>query len=128
MATTPGVWAAITGGALDNKLNHHWFLFFGLVWSSLLLAVLHGPGWLSGLFSWAPMRLVGAVSFSAYLWHMPVLASPLARWFGTSVFSAWAVLAALMLVAMASFLVFERPWRELRLPAAAPAAARRQVG
>ena len=114
--TIPVVWAAVTGAAMDPALNHTWFLFFGLAWSGLLLAVLHGPGWLRVPFATRPMRLVGVVSFSLYLWHMPVLdglravgaeAWPLAP--------LWPLLASVA-AAMLSYLAFERPWRDVRLP------------
>ena len=62
------------------------------------------------------------VSFSAYLWHMPVLdavrAAGLERWPGLA---PAAVLAGTVAVSVVSFLVFERPWREVRLPARPPA-------
>ena len=118
----PQVWAWLAGTAIDTRLNHRWFLFFGLAWSGLLLAVLHGPRWLRAPFAWAPMRLVGIVSFSLYLWHMPVLVGlraaglsgwPLAGW--------WALLVSIA-VAMLSYLAFERPWRDLRLRATRPGA------
>ena len=68
------------------------------------------------------MRLLGVVSFSAYLWHMPVLdavrAAGLERWPGLA---PAAVLAGTVAVSVVSFLVFERPWREVRLPARPPA-------
>ena len=71
--TLPETWSLLSGGAVDHKLTHTWFVFFGATWATLLLAVLHGPRWLRAPFAWAPMRLLGVVSFSAYLWHMPVL-------------------------------------------------------
>lgn len=113
--TVPQVWAWLTGEDANAALNHRWFLFFGVVWSLLLLAVLHGPRWLRAPFAWAPARLLGIVSFSAYLWHMPVLDGLLrigaAQWPG----SALVVLAAALVVAMVSYLLFERPWRDVRL-------------
>jgi peptidoglycan/LPS O-acetylase OafA/YrhL len=116
-ATIPEVWARATGTAVNQRLNHHWIPFFGVAWGVLLLAVLHGPRWLRAPFAWAPMRLVGVVSFSAYLWHMPVLFALRAAGIGAWPAAGWWVLAAAMLAAMASFVLVERPWREVRLPA-----------
>ncbi len=114
--TMPAVWAGITGAAFDQGLNHVWFVWFGLLWSTLLLAVLHGSGWLARPFAAAPLRLVGVVSFSLYLWHMPVLdavhASLAGRW---PALAPVMVMVVSLLVAMISFLLFERPWREIRL-------------
>lgn len=111
----PQAWSALTGTDVDRRLSHHWFLYFGVIWSTLLLAVRWGPAWLKAPFASAPMRLVGIVSFSAYLWHMPVLYALRAlgalKWAGV----AWLALALMLVLAMASYLLFERPWRDVRL-------------
>lgn len=120
--TVPGVWAALTGAAFNPELNHRWFVAFGTGWALLLLAVLRGGGGLTRFCASAPMRLLGVISFSLYLWHMPVLqgaqALGLQRWGGVG---TGLLLLAMLLVAMGSFLLFERPWRELRLRRALPA-------
>jgi len=123
-ASIPEVWARATATPVDPRLSHHWILFFGVAWSALLLAVLHGPRWLRAPFASPPLRVVGVVSFSAYLWHLPVLfafrAAGIAGWPAVG----WWVLAAALLLAALSFLVVERPWREVRLPADARIAPR----
>ena len=114
----------LTGTPLDTKVTHNWFLFFGIAWSVLLLAVLHGPAWLRRVFESPPMRVVGVVSFSAYLWHRPVMdlleASGVQHWPAAI---AW-VLLAILGVSMASFLLVERPWRDVRLVKSAVAPRR----
>ena len=117
LLTMPATWAMLSGSPVDNRLNHHWFLFFGAAWSTLLLAVLHGPRWLRAPFTWAPMRLLGVVSFSAYLWHLPVLYALRACGARDWPLAGWWVFAAALLVSMVSFLLVERPWRDVRLPA-----------
>lgn len=113
--TVPSIWALIHGGPLQASLNHHWFLFFGLTWSALLLAVLTGPELLRRLFAQPVLRLFGVVSFSAYLWHMPLLDWLLRRGWMHSVWSPGAFVAATLLVAIGSYLVFERPWRNVTI-------------
>lgn len=113
---TPSLWAVMRGTSFDPELNHRWFTAWGLGWALLLLAVLWGGGILGRFFASAPMRLVGVVSFSAYLWHMPVLRA--ADALGLRALGGWGLpvlLAAMLAVAMGSFLLLERPWRELRL-------------
>lgn len=117
VATVPEVWASWTGTPVDNQLTHRWFAFFGLVWATLLLSVLHGPRWLRTPFAWAPMRLLGVVSFSAYLWHMPVLYGLRSLGARDWPLAGWWVLLATLVASMASFLVVERPWRDVRLAA-----------
>ena len=117
-ATMPPAWAALTGAAFDQRLNHQWFVFFGLAWATVLLAVLRGPDWLRRPFCSVPLRLAGVVSFSAYLWHLPVMAAM--RWLGIADWpgGGWWTLLAIAVAAMASYLAIERPWRDVRLSAA----------
>ncbi|MGX5671399.1 acyltransferase family protein [Thermomonas fusca] len=112
---TPAIWTAVLRTAYAPDLNHRWFTAFGLGWALLLLSVLWGGGVLSRFFASSPMRLVGVVSFSAYLWHMPVL--QLADALGLrahGVIGLLGVLGAMLAVAIVSFLLFERPWRDVR--------------
>lgn len=113
--TLPEVWAALAGLEPRRNVNHRWFLFFGLVWSCLLLSILHGPRWLRAPFAWAPMRLLGVVSFSAYLWHMPVLRGLDALGARSWPLAALAAVLVVTLVSMLSFLAFEHPWRGIRI-------------
>ena len=114
--TIPAIWAVWRGVDFVAAVSSTWFIWFGLLWSSLLLAVLHGPDWLRKPFAWAPLRLVGVVSFSLYLWHMPVMdalhAIGVRRW---PLLAPCMVLVVALLVSMISFLLLERPWREIRL-------------
>lgn len=120
LLTLPEVWAALMDIEPDRKMNHHWFVFFGVVWASLLLAVLRGPAWLRAPFQWAPARLLGVVSFSAYLWHMPVLRGMDALGAREWPFAPAIVIVVVTLASMASFLAFERPWQAIRVRPATP--------
>ena len=115
IVTLPQVWAWLTGTPVRPDLGHRWFLFFGVLWSVLLLAVLHGPGWLRRPFSARPIRLVGVVSFSAYLWHMPVLDFVKAHSPLTGALPGWIALSASLALAACSWWWLERPWRGVRL-------------
>lgn len=48
-------------------------LGFALSFGLCILALLFGSGWLRWLFEWAPLRWVGMISFSLYMWHFPLL-------------------------------------------------------
>jgi peptidoglycan/LPS O-acetylase OafA/YrhL len=114
-ATLPAVWARLTATPVRPELGHQWFLFFGVLWSVLLLAVLHGPRWLRRPFAHPVLRLVGIVSFSAYLWHMPILDFASRHAGSGGALAGWAVLAAALAAASASWWWLERPWRGVRL-------------
>lgn len=124
-AQFPAAWALLSGSAFDPQRTHTWFLAAGLGWSALLLAVLHGVPTIRAVFASAPMRWIGVVSFSAYLWHMPVLDGLRHVGMPPSPLGAPLALLAVAAVSGLSYLAFERPWRDLRVswPAHRSAAA-----
>jgi peptidoglycan/LPS O-acetylase OafA/YrhL len=50
----------------------------GLGYGALLLAVLWGGRIIRAIFEWAPLRFVGLISYSLYLWHEPIVVNLLA--------------------------------------------------
>lgn len=115
VATLPQVWSWLAGTPLRPDLGHRWFLFFGVLWSVLLLAVLHGPRWLRAPFAGRAVRLVGVISFSAYLWHMPVLDFVKTQLPLRGALPGWIALFASLALAALSWWWLERPWRGVRL-------------
>ncbi len=90
----------------------NWLAFFspflvGLGYSSLLLAVLWIGGGISALFASAPLRFLGVMSYSLYLWHLPIVQGtvPLAKPLPVT----GRVLAAVV-VAYLSYRLLERPF------------------
>ena len=92
---------------MDDFTSINTFLPAAALWS-IALAATFGPGWWASLLSFKPLRWVGKVSFSMYLFHIPVL-----MWVKT-----WAVpsgplwfiyLGLTALVCAATFLLVERP-------------------
>jgi peptidoglycan/LPS O-acetylase OafA/YrhL len=114
--TTPVCWSLLAGGAMVADLNHRWFLLFGLAWAGLLLSVLRGHEVWRRVFEFLPLRALGWVSFSAYLWHMPVLAMVT----GPLRLTGWGAVGAFCLgtavVSALSWRLIERPLQRVRWP------------
>jgi peptidoglycan/LPS O-acetylase OafA/YrhL len=48
-------------------------LGFSLAFGLCILALLFGYRWLKRPFEWSPLRWIGMISFSLYMWHFPLL-------------------------------------------------------
>jgi peptidoglycan/LPS O-acetylase OafA/YrhL len=66
----------------------------------------------SRLLATAPLRYVGLVSYSLYLWHWPLLAFYRARYGALSPFAIVGLLVLALLLAAASYRFVERPFRQ----------------
>lgn len=113
----PVVWCRLRGMPFEATVTRAWFLFFGVLWSVLLLSLLHGGERLRRVFAWRPLRWVGLVSFSLYLWHLPVLGALQRAGIVQHVplLAPWVTLAAALGVAAVSYHLFERPQRNVRI-------------
>jgi len=92
---------------MDDFTSINTFLPAAALWS-IALAATFGPGWWASLLSFTPLRWVGKVSFSMYLFHIPVL-----MWVKTWALPSgplWFIYLGLTaLVCAATFLLVERP-------------------
>lgn len=64
---------AFEGGPIKDPLLLCWHLFASLAVAVLLVALASGAPKLGRVFAWAPLQLLGLISYSLYLWHYPLM-------------------------------------------------------
>lgn len=88
---------------------------FGLLWAVFLLLLLQANGIVNRMFSSRFIRFIGVISFSVYLWHVPILAvfkkMAMPEWAGSSL-----SFMAIITIASFSYQYIERPFLSIRLP------------
>jgi peptidoglycan/LPS O-acetylase OafA/YrhL len=102
---------ALLGEEVDKAWQHHNYIGFGALWSFVILAMLRSRqnGWLARLFSSVPLRVIGVVSFSTYLWHGPIVRAVLLLGLPNAFVNAWLVITASIALSMLSYVAIERP-------------------
>lgn len=86
-------------------------LVVGIAYGLLLLATLWSDGLVRALFSLKPLRFIGLISYSLYLWHWPVLYAKVPL---VAPIPIAGRVALVFLVAYASFQLVERPFLRRR--------------
>lgn len=101
--------------------QYDWFREIGLSlgYGACVAAVLFSEGGLKRMFSWAPLRWIGLISYSMYIWHLPLLLL-FTTYFGPhlqhmsflkmyAIYWLW-FLVAIVPFSLLFFLLVEKPW------------------
>jgi peptidoglycan/LPS O-acetylase OafA/YrhL len=86
-------------------------LVVGVSFGSLALGIMWGGPITRAIFAWAPLRFIGLISYSLYIWHAPILSGDLAIFKPMPV---WLRLICALLVAYLSYQFLERPFLRRR--------------
>ncbi len=124
---TGWLWWRLPGSS--NWLFHGGLALAGLSSAAIVVDVLRRPwGTSARAFSFAPLRLLGRVSYGVYLWHWPLFIVLDHQRTGLSGIGLLAVRLGSVAVATAiSWLIIERPVLERRGPRLVPRSWYRQV-
>src|SRR5579863_9210440 len=95
-------------------------LSFGF--GACIAAILYGPPSLKRPFEWTPLRWIGLISYSLYMWHLPLLILYQSRvlplfhisnkYLAYSTYWLWGLLV-IFPFAFLSYLLVEKPWMKL---------------
>ena len=113
-------WTFIPTGMMKN---YDWLseILLAIGFAACIAAVLYGSSGLKAIFNWPLLRWVGLISFSLYIWHIPLLVLfqsrimpllqglQLNRYESYSLYWVW-ILLIIFPFAFLSYLIVERSW------------------
>jgi peptidoglycan/LPS O-acetylase OafA/YrhL len=114
IALVPGVSVVFFGEGFNQGMIQY-PVFYGLLWSLCMLGMIYSNGILSNVMSWPLLRYTGVISFSIYIWHVPLLAviKRLPVELGWPFFIV--LIAAVYIVSTLTYLLVEQPFLRMRL-------------
>ena len=114
-------WPFIPTGMMDvfNWLSE---MLLAIGFGACIAALLYGSSALKALFEWPMLRWVGLISFSLYIWHLPLILlfqsrvlpmfHGLSRLATYTMYWYWAIVV-IFPFAFLSYLIVERPWMRM---------------
>jgi len=110
LTTVPTFARLIYGTSLFH--GHRFTLVYGIAWALILYQALNHEIALSALGRWLPLRALGALSFSVYLLHKPMLA--LAQHYLPEPWALPAFLGGTLAVSLLTYTFVERPLAQIQ--------------
>ncbi len=112
---TPAVHDVVTGSHTEYSKFHRDFVIHSACWSVILMTATHGGGWISKFLRLRFLRVCGALSFSIYLFHAPLI-SILKRTDLNGTLCGWIVMLVTLAASYVSFRFLERPMSRIKWP------------
>lgn len=101
----------------DFKVNFHssiFYLPYALIWGIILIVSKYGKGILNKVLELKPLRFIGSISFSIYLFHMPFLNFVINSRIPSEL-QIYVFFMLTIIFSSTSFLVIERPLSKIRI-------------
>lgn len=106
---------SIFGWTIDFD-NASYFLPWGILWSIILVSAKYGQGIMKRFFELRFLRFIGTISFSLYLFHIPVLKLLVRSDLGIPEYlMVYVFFLGAIVVSMISYLLVERPLSKVRI-------------
>ncbi|HZU67202.1 MAG TPA: acyltransferase [Ktedonobacteraceae bacterium] len=119
-ANSTAAWPFLSGLMPYFNWLSEMVLAFG--YGACIAAILYGPSGLKRFFAWPLMRWIGLISYSLYMWHLPLLelfqtrVLPLLHiqnyYFAYSLYWVW-VFLVIFPFALLFYAIIEKPWMNL---------------
>lgn len=115
LLTVPFYTQAVFGKTVDFD-DSIYYLPYGILWSGILVSAKYGKGLIKRFLELGFLRFIGTISFSMYLFHIPVLKIILRSNLGIpDNLKVWAFFICAILISMISYLLVERPLSKVRI-------------
>jgi len=102
----------------DVKVDFHhpgFYIPYSVLWAFVLLAAKFGRNILTKIFEFKPLRFLGSISYSAYLFHMPVLLILRKIDLIPNELKIYSFFIGTLFIASLSFIFIERPLSKIRI-------------
>jgi len=103
------VFNTLLGGQIPPNYFHLYPTRLGVLWVVCLVGLLNGTGFMKSALSIRPLRFVGIISFSIYLWHTLILRIVSHYLPGSGLVRGWAVIVFALAVSSVTYVLIERP-------------------
>jgi len=112
----PRFWTSVSGQEFRWSLTYVHSAVFGFLWAFFLFLCLSGAGLVSRVLGSTPLRFMGVVSYSAYLWHLPVMCFIQAKVDAHPSVKVLLIIIIVLVVSTISHVLVEKPFMKLGLP------------
>jgi peptidoglycan/LPS O-acetylase OafA/YrhL len=115
LLSVPSYTLGVFGKSVDFD-HAAYYLPWGILWSLILISAKYGKGIMRRFFELRLLRFIGTISFSLYLFHIPVLKLLVRSDLGIPEYlMVYVFFVCAILVSMISYLLVERPLSKIRI-------------